>query len=222
MKQIPVYNHQMKEVEMIAVPERMFGAKWNADLVHQAVVTQQANSRNIVAHAKDRSEVSGGGKKPWKQKGTGRSRHGSIRSPLWIGGGVTHGPLKDKVYAKKINKKMKNAALFCVLSRKFADNQLLILDSFLSDNAKALKTKDAFLSISPITKNARALLVAGLAHKAIHTALRNVPKISCISSASLNVYDLLNAHTVVFEKDSITELVARYGKKSPVSSEETK
>ncbi len=209
----------MKEVEKIAVPERMFGAKWNADLVHQAVVTQQANSRNIVAHAKDRSEVSGGGKKPWKQKGTGRSRHGSIRSPLWSGGGVTHGPLKDKVYAKKINKKMKNAALFSVLSKKLADSQLLVLDSFLSDKAKTLKTKDALASISPVIKNTRALLIAGIAHKALHTALRNIPKVSCISSASVNVYDVLNAHTVVFEKDSITELVTRYSKKLPSAAD---
>jgi large subunit ribosomal protein L4 len=214
MKQVSVLNTKLQEVEKIAVPERIFGAKWNADLVHQAVVTHQANVRNIVAHAKDRSEVSGGGKKPWKQKGTGRSRHGSIRSPLWKGGGVTHGPLKQKVYAKKINKKMKDAALFSVLSQKLSDGKLLILDSFPVIDTKTAKTKSVLPIIRPVIKNTSALLIASKAHKNIHTALRNVSRVLCISSASLNIYDVLKATTVVFEKDSVNELITRYAKAS--------
>ena len=212
MKQIPVLNYELKEIETIAVPVRMFDAKWNPDLVHQAVVTQQANYRNIVAHAKDRSEVRGGGKKPWKQKGTGRSRHGSIRSPLWIGGGVTHGPLKDKVYAKKINKKMKDAALFSVLSQKLSQNALLVIDSLPAVTQKTAKTKSVLPLIRPLIKNTSALIVASKAHKSINSALRNVTRISCIAPTSLNIFDVMKATTVVFEKDSITELVSHYTK----------
>ena len=100
-----IFNQQNNKVDIIDLPERIFGVKWNPDLVHQALMAQLANRRQPSAHVKDRSEVSGGGKKPWKQKGTGRARHGSNRSPIWKGGGVTHGPTKEKNFTKKINKK---------------------------------------------------------------------------------------------------------------------
>ena len=124
----------------LSLPEKVFGLNWNADLVHQVVTAMQANARQPVAHTKDRSEVRGGGKKPWKQKGTGRARHGSSRSPIWRHGGVTHGPRNDKDYSQKINRKMKVKALYTVLSKKYADGQMLFISSV---SLKEPKTKDA-------------------------------------------------------------------------------
>src|SRR3989338_4393818 len=123
-----VYTQDGKESGKVKLPEDVFNLPWNSDLVHQVVVSMESNARVTVAHTKDRSEVSGGGKKPWKQKGTGRARHGSIRSPLWIGGGVTHGPRNEKNFKKKINKKMKIKALYVVLSEKLRNNEILFLN----------------------------------------------------------------------------------------------
>ena len=141
-----VYNLEGQESGKITLDDKLFGLNWNADLVHQTVVSMQANARQSIAHAKDRSEVRGGGKKPWRQKGTGRARHGSSRSPIWVGGGVTHGPLKERSYDKQINKKAKTKALFTVLSQKLRDNELIFVD-----DVKLTK---------PETKTARVLLEA--------------------------------------------------------------
>src|SRR3990167_1698184 len=118
-----VYNLEGKKVETLDLPESVFGLKWNSNLIHQVVESTRSSRRRGTAKTKDRSEVSGGGKKPWRQKGTGRARHGSIRSPIWVGGGVAHGPLSEKNYSRKINKKAKKKALFMVLARKNADGE---------------------------------------------------------------------------------------------------
>src|SRR3990167_5955176 len=115
---ISIYNQAGEKTSTMNLPKEIFEIKFNADLVHQIAVSLSANKRQISAHSKTRSEVRGGGKKPWRQKGTGRARHGSIRSPLWKGGGVTFGPRKDKVYEKDVPKKMRRKALLMVLSEK--------------------------------------------------------------------------------------------------------
>ena len=143
-----VYNNKGKAVSKVTLPTKVFGANWNADLVHQVVVVSEANARTPIAHAKDRSEVSGGGKKPWKQKGTGRARHGSIRSPIWVGGGVAHGPRNTKVYARKTNKKMKNVALASVLSAKFSAGEIFFIDSLNFKDGKTKEAKDLLTTLA--------------------------------------------------------------------------
>lgn len=147
---LPVYNTEGKEVKQIEVSDEIFGMKWNADLVHQVTVSMLSNAREPVAHTKNRGEVSGGGKKPWAQKGTGRARHGSSRSPLWIGGGVTFGPRNQTNFKRKINKKVKAKALATVLSRKISDNELILVDKVSFDEPK---TKTARIILEALAKN---------------------------------------------------------------------
>src|SRR3989344_9132545 len=154
-----IYTKDGKEAGTIALPANIFSVPWNDALMHQVVTTMQANARNIIAHTKSRGEVSGGGRKPWQQKGTGRARHGSRRSPIWKGGGVTHGPLKDKVYARKINRAMRQKALLVALSRKYKDGQITFVDSLSFGTPKAKDAK-AFLAALNIQKRSNAALVA--------------------------------------------------------------
>lgn len=139
-----IYTQEGKEKGKLALPESIFALPWNADLVHQVVVSEESNRRTPVAHTKDRGEVRGGGKKPWKQKGTGRARHGSTRSPIWVGGGVAHGPRNDKNYAKKVNKKMKAKALFTILAKKYRDGEVVFVDT-LSFSAPKTKLGKGFI-----------------------------------------------------------------------------
>ncbi len=134
--EIIVYNQEGKEMEKILLPKEIFDVKINHDLIHQVVVSQMANQRKVLAQTKTRGEVSGGGKKPWRQKGTGRARHGSIRSPLWRGGGITFGPRKEKVFKKTIPKKIKRKALLMILTAKAKSNLLILLDKLKLEKAK--------------------------------------------------------------------------------------
>ena len=144
-----VYNSEGKEINTITLSESVFGLSWNSDLVHQVVSMIQNNSRISIEHAKDRSEVRGGGRKPWNQKGSGRARHGSSRSPIWVGGGVTHGPLSEKKYGGKINKKMKVKALYTVLSEKLRNGEILFVDTI---EVKDAKTKEAKIVLENLSK----------------------------------------------------------------------
>lgn len=200
-----IYNQEGKESGKITLPESVFGLAWNADLVHQVLVSMQANLRTPVAHVKDRGEVRGGGKKPWRQKGTGRARHGSIRSPLWSGGGVTHGPNKDKVFARKINKTMKAKALYVVLSKKFKDNEVLFVDSLA---LKAAKTKEAKTVLGAlagikgfeyITKKNKNAFHLALPKKevSVERSFANFNNMSMGEMRNLNVLDVMNVKYVV-------------------------
>ena len=124
-----VYDTNAKETSTISLPESLFGLPWNSDLVHQVATSLTSSKRKAIAHTKNRAEVRGGGKKPWQQKGTGRARHGSNRSPIWVGGGITHGPRNEKNFDRKVSKKMKAKAFYTILSRKFKDGEILFVDS---------------------------------------------------------------------------------------------
>ncbi len=196
-----IYNLKGEAVGDIELSDKIFAREWNADLVHQALVSQQANRRLPWAHSKNRAEVSGGGKKPWKQKHTGRARHGSIRSPIWRGGGVTHGPVVERDYSKKINKKMLRVAIHSVLSKKLADGQLKILDSM---EVAAPKTKLMFNAVKNFLP---ALLVAATKNvKLVNRVSRNIPKAKSLNGPSLNVEDLLKFKNVLVEKNAVEEI----------------
>lgn len=195
-----VYNLKGDVIGETELSDKVFARPWNPDLVHQVVLAQQANRRSPWAHAKSRGEVSGGGRKPWRQKHTGRARHGSIRSPLWRGGGVTHGPLKERDFSKKINKKMLRAAIYSVLSRKLADGELKIFDSLAVEKPK---TK---LLFSAIKQHLPSLLVGVTGNKTLFRASRNITKAKPLNGASLNVEDLLKYKNILIEQKALNEI----------------
>lgn len=200
-----VYNQSAKAVKKLSLPESMFGLPWNGDLVHQVTTALQANSRAGTAHTKDRSEVSGGGKKPWRQKGTGRSRHGSTRSPIWRHGGVTHGPRSEKDYSQKVNKKMRTKALFTALSEKARNNQIIFVDEITFSE---LKTKNAIATIQAlasvkgfenlaIKKRNVALITLPGRDSVVEKSFANIPGISLEQVKDLNVLDVLTSRYLV-------------------------
>lgn len=199
---VDVYNQQNKKVGKTELPDEVFKVKWNPDLVHQVFVAQIANRRKSIASTKDRSEVRGGGKKPWKQKGTGRARHGSIRSPLWVGGGVTFGPRQDKKFGKKVNKKMKHAALYSLLSKKVSDEEIRVVDTLNLTDHKTKKLDTILRNF--FQKKSSVLLVPTKENKEVFLAARNIPKTKALSPTSLNVYDCL-AHKYIFFDKSVIE-----------------
>lgn len=202
---VKVYNQNGKEVEELELPADIFGLKLNRDLVHQAVVAQMANAREVIAHTKDKSEVSGGGKKPWRQKGTGRARHGSIRSPIWRGGGITFGPTKERNFCKKINKKMKRKALLMVLSGKARDNELLILDDLKVNSPKTKEMAKIVKNLGKAKKdfNRGALIALVEKDENVIKAVKNIPKMETIGINSLNMVDILKKKYLVMTKDGV-------------------
>jgi large subunit ribosomal protein L4 len=195
-----LYNTNNEIIGEVDLPDNIFNRPWNGDLVHQVLHVQLANKRKVIAHAKTRAEVRGGGKKPWKQKHTGRARHGSIRSPLWKGGGVTFGPTKDRNYSKKINKKMSKAATYTVLSQKLREGDFKFVDSLKISQPK---TK----LVAQILKNVKVksvLLIPAPDNKLIYRAASNIPKTKTTAPTSLNVHDLLKYKNILMEKEAIT------------------
>jgi len=196
-----VYNQEGKETEAVLLPKDIFEVKMNPDLVHQVVSSQMANRRKTLAHAKDRSEVSGGGRKPWRQKGTGRARHGSIRSPLWKGGGVTFGPTKERVFKKKINKKAKKQALFMVLSAKAKSNSILILDLDFKQIPTKTKQMAEFLKKFPLKGS--ALIALPKKDENFIRVTKNIPQIETLEARNLNALDMLSFKHLILPKESI-------------------
>jgi len=207
---IDLYNQNGEVTGSVTLPKEIFDVKFNADLVHQIAVSLSGNKRQISAHARIRSEVSGGGKKPWMQKGTGRSRHGSIRSPLWKGGGVTHGPRKDRIFEREVPKKMRRKALFMVLSQKAKENQLVILDKIELEKGK---TKEMVSSLGKLPCNNQATLIALSNYdKKIFLAARNIKKTHIEDARNLNVLELLNYKYLLLTKDSIKTIESTFAK----------
>jgi len=198
---IPVYNQQGKEIGQTLLPKEIFDVKLNSDLVHQIVVSQMANRRKVIAHTKDRGEVRGGGRKPWRQKGTGRARAGSIRSPLWRGGGVTFGPTKERVFKKIIPKKMRRKALFMILSEKAKNNLLILLDKLKIEQPKTKLIVEILKKLPGEGKS--SLIALSQLDKNLILAARNLPKIRTIQAKDLNCLDLLSFKYLIMPKEAI-------------------
>ena len=208
-----VYNLNNEVVGSIELPAEVFGAKWNATLVKQALDAQVANRRAPWAHVRDRSEVSGGGKKPWRQKGTGRARHGSTRSPIWVGGGKAHGPRNEKDYSQKLNKKMKRVALFAALSRKAKDGEIKIFETLAIDAPKTktlATTLKGAISLPKGGKRYDVLLVSDVANKNLFRAASNLTKTKALAADSLNIFDILNHKNLFIDKEAVEAIGKHY------------
>ena len=205
MANVSVYNIEGKEVGSIELNDAVFGVEVNEHLVHMAVVNQLANNRQGTQSAKTRSEVSGGGRKPWRQKGTGHARHGSTRSPQWTGGGVVFAP-KPRDYSFKMNKKEKRIALLSALSSKVADNKIVVLDAFNLDEVKTKK----FAEVMSNLKVDKALVVIEGENKNVVLSGRNIPTVKVSATNEINTYDVLKYETLVVTKAAVEKLEEVY------------
>lgn len=206
MPQVPVYNQNGEKVGDTMLSPEVFEVAAPVDLIHQLVVAELANSRNSVAHTKTRGEVRGGGKKPWKQKGTGNARAGSIRSPLWKGGGVTFGPRSNRNYAKKVNRQMFRRGLFSVLSEKLASNKLFVIDKIALDK---IKTKDLAGTLKQLneklhfTKPSTTIVVAQ-ADKTVERSARNLRNLQILKVSDITPYKLLLQENTLLTRDAVS------------------
>ncbi len=197
----------------VTLPEGVFDTAWKPALVKQVLVAQGANARQPWAHAKTRAEVRGGGRKPWQQKGTGRARHGSNRSPIWSGGGAAHGPNRERDYSQKVNRKMRQTAVRSVLSKKLADSQLKFMTDFAVSQPKTKEffaSLSSFLEMTPRSKKVDVLIVRNPDDTTVTRIARNLVKAKVVSPVSLNVYDLLNYKTILVDQNALAVIKERY------------
>lgn len=223
---LPVYNLTGEKIKDMEVSSRIFGVKIKPEVVHQVVIAQQANARQVLADTKGRGEVRGGGKKPWKQKGTGRARQGSIRAPQWKGGGVVFGPTSDRNFTKKVNKKQKQLALAMCLSDKVSNNTFAIFDQLALSEAKTQKLnawlKDIKAKISGLENGKKFLLILEGNDKTIIRTAFNLKNVNTISADSLNCVDVLNYDTILTSENAIDKIVNHYKLVHEPKAEETK
>ena len=205
MANVSVYNIEGKEVGSIELNDAVFGVEINEHLVHMAVVNQLANNRQGTQSAKTRSEVSGGGRKPWRQKGTGHARQGSTRAPQWTGGGVVFAPV-PRDYSFKMNKKEKKLALLSALTSKVADNKIVVLDEFKLDEIKTKK----FAEVMNNLKVSKALVVLEGENKNVVLSGRNIPTVKVSATNEINTYDVLKYDTLVVTKAAVEKLQEVY------------
>ncbi|MEA3449867.1 MAG: 50S ribosomal protein L4 [Patescibacteria group bacterium] len=212
---VKTYNIKGEESGKIKLDEKVFAVKTNEALVHQVMVAQTANERQMIAHTKDRSEVRGGGRKPWRQKGTGRARAGSSRSPIWIGGGVTFGPRNERNFKKQINKKMKQKALLMVLSDKVESKQIFVLDELSYEKPNTKQAAEMFEKI--VKKDNKEnkisiLVVNGKVDKKAWYSIRNLVGAKYINIDNINILDLLKKKNLFLTKEAVKILEEKYSK----------
>ncbi|MDY5871046.1 MAG: 50S ribosomal protein L4 [Lachnospiraceae bacterium] len=205
MANVSVYNMEGKEVGTIELNDAVFGVTVNEHLVHMAVVQQLANNRQGTQKAKTRSEVSGGGRKPWRQKGTGHARQGSTRAPQWTGGGVVFAPV-PRDYSFKLNKKEKRAALKSALTSRVQDGKLIVVDELKFDEIKTKK----FKAVMDNLKVNKALVVLGENDEKVVKSARNIPTVKTALVNTINVYDILKGDTLVLTKDAVAKIEEVY------------
>ncbi len=209
-----VYNLEGKEIEKMELSSEVFGVTPKVDVLHQVVTGYLSNKRQPLAHTKTKGEVRGGGRKPWKQKGTGRARHGSSRSPIWVGGGITFGPRKERNYLVKINKKVKIGAMCMALSDKLNNNGVIIIDKMA---IKEPKTKLVFGAVKNLFEKlgkemkGKGLLVTD-DNKDVKRASRNLEKIKNVRGADLNILETVGSDYLIFEKSAVVALEKRLNK----------
>lgn len=205
MANVAVYNIEGKKVDTIELNDAVFGVEINENLVHRAVVSQLANKRQGTQSAKTRAEVRGGGRKPWRQKGTGHARQGSIRSPQWKGGGVVFAP-KPRDYSFKMNRKEKTLAIKSVLTSRVNEDKLMVLDQFGFDEIKTKKMKEVLDNL----KVNKALIVIDKKDDNVTLSARNLSNVRTVLSNSINVYDILKYDTLVITKDAVAQIEEVY------------
>ena len=206
MANVSVYNMEGQEVGTIELSDAVFGVKVNEHLVHMAVVQQLANNRQGTQKAKTRSEVSGGGRKPWRQKGTGHARQGSTRSPQWTGGGVVFAPT-PRDYSFKLNKKEKRAALKSALTDKVANGNLIVVDKL---EFNEIKTKNFQKVLDNLKVANKSLVVLNENDEKVVLSARNIPTVKTTLTSTINVYDILNAKTLVLTQDAVKTIEEVY------------
>jgi len=206
---LPLYNQEGKKTGTYEVPESLFDEKPNNSLVHQAYTVKLANGRKNYAHTKTRADVRGGGIKPWRQKGTGRARHGSIRSPLWIGGGVTFGPRNERVYKKRLNKKMNRKAISIVLSSKAREGNVFVVDPFVFNEPK---TKQGIKLLNALDITGISTVLYGASSDInFPRVFNNIPKVNVRNIVRINIVDLLHSQKCIFSKTALDSIVAQRG-----------
>ena len=206
---IEVYNIEGKKVEDMEVSDLVFGLSKNDDLVHQVAVSLAANKRESIAHTKNRGERAGSGRKPWKQKGTGRARVGSVRTPLWKKGGIVFGPRSDRNYKKKINNKMNVKAILSTLSGKARDKEIYIIDKM---EVSEKKTKEIVKIMKNLKISGKTLIAFGEKERNLMPVSRNLKNTKNILSDQLNVLDMLNNRNLLISKDSVKQIEKKYAK----------
>jgi len=208
MAKVILYNQDGLPVGELSLDSALFEVKPNPALIHEAFVAQQANSRQVLAHTKDRSEVSGTGKKPWKQKGTGQARHGSRRSPIWVGGGITFGPTNARNFSVKLNKAAKRKALAMVLTDKVANDKFVAIESMVLPEVKTRAFAGILGKLPAAGK--KTLVVLEISNASAARAGRNLPRVTTLSAHSLNIGDLLAHEFVVASKEAIETITKTF------------